>query len=135
MRIVTRCFGLSLILMFSIMIYSQMMIYNVRKDELVNCISTAMTSTQIVIQEQIEDIIYGTNTKRKSIDSNEEYLDEFVKNFYKLTSTNSKFNIKVFGIDYTKGFLDIEIESCFQLFNGQTAKIISRKTSIVDILI
>ena len=135
MRIVTRCFGLSVIFIISIMIYSQMMIYNVRKDELVNCISTAMTSTQIVMQEQIEDMMYGTNTKRKSIHSNEEYLDEFVKNFYKLTTTNSDFYIKVFGIDYTKGFLDIEIESYFKMYNGKTKMISSRKTSIVDIIL
>ena len=60
-----------------------MMVYNVKQDELVNCISTAMTSTQIVMQEQIEDVIFKTNTKRKSINSNQEYLEEFAKNEYK----------------------------------------------------
>ena len=135
MRIIARCFGLSIVLVLSIMIYAQMMIFNVRKDELVNCISTAMTSTQIVMQEQIEDITYGTETRRKTISSNEMYLEEFVVNFYKLTSSDSIYKIKVFGIDYTKGFLDIEIESQFKMFNGKTKTITSRKTSIVDIII
>ena len=45
------------------------------------------------------------------------------------------FKIKVFGIDYTKGFLDIEVESHFKMFNGEVKVIRSRKTSIVDILI
>ncbi len=135
MRIIARCFGLSIVLVLSIMIYAQMMIFNVRKDELVNCISIAMTSTQIVMQEQIEDITYGTDTRRKTISSNEMYLEEFVVNFYKLTSSDSKYKIKVFGIDYTKGFLDIEIESQFKMFNGKTKTITSRKTSIVDIII
>lgn len=135
MRVIARCFGLSVILILSIIICAQMMIFNVRKDELVNCISTAMTSTQIVMQEQIEDIHFGTNMRRKSIESNQQYLEEFVVNFYKLTTSNSTFKIKVFGIDYTKGFLDIEIESCFRMFNGEMKTIKSRKTSIIDILI
>ena len=135
MRVVSRCFGLSLILIVSIMIYAQMMIFNVRKDELVNAISTAMTSTQIVMQEQIEDITFKTHAKRKSIDSNQQYLEEFATNFYKLVTSDSDFKIKVFGIDYTKGFLDIEIESRFLMFNGEVKVIRSRKTSIVDILI
>ena len=135
LRVIARCFGLSIILIISIMIYAQMMVFNVRKDELVNCISTAMTSTQIVMQEQIEDMTFKTNTKRKTIHSNQEYLDEFAINFYKLTTTDATFKIKVFGIDYTKGFLDIEIESQFKMFNGKTKTISSRKTSIVDILL
>ena len=135
MRVIARCFGLSIILIISILIHSQMMVYNVKQDELVNCISTAMTSTQIVMQEQIEDVIFKTNTKRKSINSNQEYLEEFAKNFYKLTTKNSIFKIKVFGIDYTKGFLDVEVESHFKLFNGKTKIISSRKTSIVDVLL
>jgi predicted site-specific integrase-resolvase len=67
MRVIARCFGLSIILIVSIMIYAQMMMLNVQKDELVNCISTAMTSTQIIMQEQIEDFNYGTNTRRKNM--------------------------------------------------------------------
>ena len=134
MRIISRCFGLSVILIVSIMIYAQMMMLNIYKDELVNCISTAMTSTQIVMQEQIEDFNYGTNTRRKDIESNQQYLEEFSVNFYKLITSNASFKIKVFGIDYTKGFLDLEIESSFKMFNGQTKVIRSRKTSIVDIL-
>lgn len=134
MRVLTRCFGLSVILIISIILYAQMMVFNVRKDELISCISTAMSSTQIIMQEQIEDQILNTQTKRKSINSNEQYLNEFASHFYKLTTSNSVFKIKVFGIDYTKGFLDIEIESQFKMFNGKTKTISSRKTSIVDVL-
>ena len=109
MRVIARCFGLSVIFILSILIHMQMMIYNIRQDELINCISTAVTSTQIVMQEQIEDLTFHTSTRRKNIQSNEEYIEEFVKNFYKLTTTDSIYKIKVFGIDYTKGFLDVEV--------------------------
>ena len=86
------------------------------------------------MQEQIEDEIYHTNNKRKAINSNEEYLKEFATNFYKLANSESTFTIKVYGIDYTKGFLDVEVTSSFPMFNGQTKHIVSRKASVVDVL-
>lgn len=132
---IIRCFGMSMILIVSMMIFMQMMIFNVRRDELVNCISIAMSNTQIIIQEQIEDQIYGTNTKRKTISSNKEYLEEYTKNFYKLVTSDSDFKIKVYGIDYMKGLLDIEIESSFKMLNGDVKTIKSRKTSIIDVLV
>lgn len=133
MRIIVRCYGLIIILVVSIMMFAQMMIFNVRRDELVNCISIAMSNTQILLQEQIEDEIYGTHTKRKEITSNKQYLEEFSQCFYKLIVSDSQFNIKVYGIDYTKGLLDIEVESTFQMFNGHKKTMKSRKTSIIDI--
>lgn len=120
--------------MLSVMLFSQMMSFNIRYDELTNCISTAMTNTQIVMQEQIEDQIYQTNNKRQSIDSNDAYVDIFAQNFYKLVTTDSDFKIRVYGVDYEKGFLDIGVESSFKMFNGQTKTIYSRKTSLVDII-
>ena len=134
MKILMRVFGMSVIMMLSVLMVFQMMSMNIRRDELTTCISTAMTSTQIIMQEQIEDQVYGTNTKRKEITSNEEYLEEFASNFYKLINSDSKYKIKVFGIDYTKGFIDIEIESTYIMFNGEEKTISSRKTSIVDVL-
>lgn len=134
MRVLIRCFNLSIILIVSILIFAQMMIFNVKRDELINCISTAMSSTQIIMQEQIEDGIYGTNVRRKTITSNEQYLDEFLIHFYKLITTDSDYIINVYGIDYTKGLLDIEIESHFKMFNGKEKVIKSRKTSIIDVV-
>lgn len=135
MKMIVRCFGMSMILIVSLMIFMQMMIFNVRRDELVNCISIAMSNTQIIIQEQIEDSLYGTNNKRKSISSNKEYLEEYTRNFYKLVTSDSDFKIKVYGIDYTKGLLDIEVESSFKMLNGDIKSIKSRKTSIIDVLV
>ena len=134
MRIVCRCFGISMILIMSVLLFLQMMDFNVRRDELTSCISTAMSNTQIIMQEQIEDQINGTNTRRKTISSNEEYLEEYANNFNKLVTSNSDFDIHVYGIDYTKGFLDIEITSSFTMFNGKTKTITSRKTGIVEVL-
>lgn len=134
MRVAVRLYGLGVMFLISCMIFLQLMSFNIRRDELTSCISLAMSSTQIVIQEQIEDDLYGTNTKRKAIASNEEYLEEFATNFYKLVTTDSNFKINVYGIDYTKGFIDVEVVSYFPTFIGSTKTIKSRKTSIVDIL-
>ena len=135
MRIIMRCFGLSVIFIVIVMIFTQMMNFQIRRDELTTCISTAMSSTQIIMQEQIEDEVYGTNNKRKTIDSNQAYLEEFKNHFYKLVNSDSSFKIKVYGVDYTKGFLDLEIESSFKMLNGDIKTIKSRKTSIIDIII
>ena len=134
MRIIARCFGLSMITLFGIILFSQLMSFDVRQDELNSCISTAMTSTQIVMQEQIEDQAFGTEARRKSINSNEQYVEEFSLNFYKLVTTDTKYRIRVYGVDYKKGLLDIGVEGSFKMLNGNMKVIKARKTSIVDII-
>ena len=65
MKIIVRIFGLSVMLFYVILIFLQMIDYNIRRDELNQCISMAMTSTQIIMMENIEDQILGTNNCRK----------------------------------------------------------------------
>ena len=134
MRILTRLFGLGVVLIVVIMLFGQMMMFNIRRGELNSAISTAMSSTQIVMQEQIEDKEYGTNTRRKTISSNDEYIDEFIENFEKLITTDTVYKIRVYGVDYEKGLLDIGVEGSFKMLNGETKTFNSRKTSIVEIL-
>ena len=129
-----RIFGMSVIFVFACIMVLQMMSMNIRRDELTTCISTAMSSTQIIMQEIIEDQIYGTDTSRKEITSNEEYVEEFASHFYKLVNSDSEYKIKVYGIDYTRGFIDIQVDATYKMFNGEEKTISSRKTSIVDVL-
>lgn len=134
MRGLTRMFGLSIIFLLLIMIFSQLMVYNVKKDEVVTNVTTASSTTQYAIQEQIEDKIYGTHNARKTINSNQEYLEDFKNNLDKLMSDGSKYEIKVYGIDYEKGLLDVEVISSFKMLNGKVTTVSSRKTSIVDVV-
>ena len=135
MKIVVRIFGLSMMLFYVVLIFLQMMDYNVRRDELNNCISIAMTNTQIVMTENIEDTLYGTNNSRKRIESNEEYIEEFANNFHMLVTTNTNYEIHVFAIDYTTGLLSVEVEGTFMSLNGINKSFSSRKTSVVEVLV
>lgn len=84
MRIMVRVFGLSIIFMFVCMLFMQMMSYNVRQDELTQSITTAMTGTQTVEKENVEDRMYGTNNARMAINDDTTYKNLFIKNFAKL---------------------------------------------------
>ena len=84
MRVLIRVFGLSCIFIFVCMIFMTMTNHNVRQDELNSAISTAMTGTQTIMQENIQDELYGTNQARQKIESEAEYKDLFIKNFARL---------------------------------------------------
>lgn len=134
MKIVARIFGLSIILILSYMIAMEFTGYYVRRNELNTCIKTAMTSTQIVMQENIEDEYFGTENARKVIDSNEAYVEEFGNNFYVLPTTNTDYYIDILAVDYTKGLLHVKITGTFTMLNGQQKSFSAEKTSIIDVL-
>lgn len=134
MKIVTRIFGLSIILILSYMIVMEFTGYSVRRNELNTCITTAMTSTQIVMQENIEDEYFGTDNARKAIDSNEAYVEEFGNNFYVLPTTDTDYHIDILAVDYTKGLLHVRITGTFTMLNGQQKTFSAEKISIVDVL-
>ena len=138
MRSVTRLYGLALLFLIMILIFAQLIIYGVVKDELVVNTTTAVTATQEIMQEQIEDIQYGTNTSRRAgnpIDSNQEYIAEFKMNLDKIKPAKAEYSVNVYGVDYEKGLLDVGVVSSFKLLNGQEKTIECRKTSIVDIIV
>lgn len=134
MRLLCRLFGLGFVFIISIALFSQMMMMNVRRDELNTAISTAMSSTQIIMQEQIEDQKLGTNNRRKTISSNDEYIQEFTTNFEMLVDSDTDYTVKVYGVDYQKGLLDVKVEGKFKMLNGEYKTFDSRKTSIVEVI-
>ena len=134
MRTLFKIFGLSVSILIFVVIAMQYTDFSVRRDELDSMITTAMTSTQIVMQENIEDKEFGTENRRKTIDSNEAYVEEFANNFYVLASTNTDYEIEVYAVDYEKGLLSVGVKGSFKMLNGQTKTIYSRKTSIVDVI-
>lgn len=84
MRVLIRIFGLSCIFIFVCIIFMTMTNHNVRQDELNSAISTAMTGTQTIMQENIQDNLYGTNQARQKIDSEADYKDLFIQSFARL---------------------------------------------------
>lgn len=134
MKIISRIFGLSIVLILGYMIVFELTGYYVRRNELNTCITSAMTSTQIIMQENIEDEYFGTNNARKVIDSNEAYVEEFGNNFYVLPTTNTDYHIDILAVDYTKGLLHVKITGTFNTLNGQQKSFSAEKTSIIDVL-
>ncbi len=132
MKALIRCFMLGMSIIVLVMMFSFFQEVNVRQDELNNIVATAMTQTQTVIKEQIEDKQYKTDNKRYTISNNDEYVAEFAHNLYMLKTTNSDYHITVYGVDYEKGLLDIGVESSFRMWNGQTKTFTTRKTGIVE---
>lgn len=134
MRLLCRLFGLGFVFIISIALFSQMMMMNVRRDELNTAISTAMSSTQIIMQEQIEDQKLGTNNRRKTISSDDEYIQEFITNFEMLVDSDTDYTVKVYGVDCQRGLLDVKVEGKFKMLNGEYKPFDSRKTSIVEVI-
>lgn len=133
MKILTRIFGVCIALILTSMVFLETMNLTIRQDELNNCISTAVTTTQIVMKENIEDAIYGTDNARQKITSNEDYLKLFKRNLDELRTTNSKYDIKVYGVDYSKGYIDVGVESTYPMFNGETKTITGRQTNLIEV--
>lgn len=134
MKIQERILIFSTVIILTVMMFMQLTEYNVRQDELNNCITTAMSNTQVVMSEQIEDEVYGTNNRRKTIASNAEYVEEFANNFYKLVTSNTSYQIDVYAVDYEKGLLSIGVTGKFKMYNGEIKTITSRKTSVVEVI-
>lgn len=132
MKILIRCFLLGMVTCILVLLFSYFQEVNVRQDELNNIVTTAMTQTQTVMKEQLEDKQYKTENKRYKIKNNDEYIAEFTHNLYMLKATNSNYQIIVYGVDYTKGILDVGVKSSFKAWNGQTKTFTTRKTGIVE---
>ena len=132
MKILIKYFGACTILLLIVLIISQLSQYNVRSDELTSIVTTAMTNTQTVMQEQQMDSENDTDNKRYAFNSNEEYVAEFSKNLYMLQSTNRQLNIRVLYVDCKKGILSVEVDSSFRIWNGSMKTISAKKTGVIE---
>ena len=89
MRVLARVMGLSIMFILTSIIFIQLSSFNIHEMELSDATTTAMTSTQIVEQENIEDDIYDTTNARKVIDSNTKYQQQYVDDFAMLVGAKS----------------------------------------------
>lgn len=110
----------------------------VREDELTVITNEAISATQTSMREQIEDKYYGTHNALCNADdscykSNEDYLNDLKQNIEKSISTNSIYYIDVYGVDYEKGYLDVDIKCEYRILN-KTKVLSNRKTAIVEVL-
>lgn len=132
MKMLNRILGLTIAGLFCMLIVLQLINVDVRRDEMNTILTLAMTQTQTILEEQVQDDIYGTSTSRKRISSNEEYFQEFVTNFQKLITTNSNYQLELLDADYEKGLLDVNVICRYRNIMGQDKTMEVRKTSIIE---
>lgn len=134
MKIFIRVIGFTVIGMCVCLILMNLIDLNVRKNEVDEISRSAMNSTQIIMQENIEDEYYGTSNARKKIESSKDYESLYLENLLIQQTTNGKYNIS-FKSDYQKGMLSVNINYTYKNFLGQTQEINKKLTNIIDVVI
>lgn len=133
MKLLVRFMGLGLIEIVLIAMMFEMVSLNIREDELNTIVSMAISNTQLVMQEIIEDELYQTTNARMILDD-EKYFELFMDNLDTLISTDSVYEVRLLAIDYTKGLIDVEVDLKYRSIDGSLKVLSTRKTSIVDVL-
>ena len=133
MKLLVRFMGLGLIGIVLIAMMFEMVSLNIREDELNTIVSMAISNTQLVMQEIIEDELYQTTNARMILDD-EKYFELFMDNLDTLISTDSVYEVRLLAIDHTKGLIDVEVDLKYRGIDGSLKVLSTRKTSIVDVL-
>lgn len=134
MRIVVRIFGLTIIgVLVSITIIHTFSI-NIHLDELEKISSLAMSNTQIVMQETVEDRLFGTNNARRKIESDEEYIALYKDNLNKLISTESEYRIADYYVDYYKGLIYVDVICEYKTLFKETKYLEKKLINIIDVI-
>lgn len=106
---------------------------NNRIDEIDKASHIAMTNTQILMQENIEDYYYGTENRRVNITSAEQYLNIFKENFEPLISSDGDFNISGLADPY-RGLLYVNINYKYKNFLGKEKALNKKMINIIDVI-
>lgn len=67
-----------------------------------------------------------------SIENDEELMSEFNRTLLTQINSDSNITVKVYGINYDEGLMNIEVISDFKYFNGADGKVSVRKTIIFN---
>lgn len=133
MKILIRTLGLTIIGIFISITLMHLIDKTIRVDELNKLAYIATTNTQIVMMENIEDIVYGTDNKRLTITSNEEYLDIFKDNFEIGVTSDTTYEINDLACDYATGLLNVEIIGKYKNIFNEDKTITKKVLNIVDV--
>lgn len=132
MRILIKLFGYTLVGFFVLVCSLQFVSTNIRTQEVHKAATNAMTQTQTVMAEQIEDREYGTHAARLVWSSEDEYFNYFVDSFKIQLSTDNVCRIDMLDCDLNKGLLRVKISCFYNKLNGDVGEISLIKTGIVE---
>lgn len=124
MKTIISGFGLTIVLIFAILIQSNIINFTSRSHELNNAVNNAVIDTQRVMLNQ-----------RYPITTEEEYVAEFTQNLMQYINSDSDITVKVYSAETETGLLDIGVISEYSnlKFGGNdTKKYEVRRTSIID---
>lgn len=114
-------FGLCIVLILCLMI-------NVSVTKKTAVSNEAYDSLEQAIDQSLEVI----NTKPYKVESNEELLAEFNKALLLNINSNCNIHVKVYGVDYIQGYLDVEVSEDFVYPNGNKGVVKCRKCGVCE---
>lgn len=132
MRIFIRVMGITTIGMCVCMMLMHLIDLNIRKDEIDKISYLAMSNTQIIMQENIEDFYYKTDNARIKINSSEEYEALYRDSLAKLQTTDGTYNLS-FISDPLKGLLCVNINYEYINFLGELKTINKKLINIINV--
>lgn len=133
MRVLIKLFGYTFLGLLMLICGLQFVSTNTRTDEMETAATIAMSQTQTVMAEQIEDRKFNTNIAREHWTSEDEYFQYFVDSYKIQLSTDSKCNIDLLNASLDKGLLDVRVTCSYKRLDGKVATISTAKTGIVEV--
>ena len=121
MKSLVKGFMFVVIYIVSVLFISVVVQRYIKYNELNRIVSLSLQQSQRVLLDQ-----------RYKIDNNETYLLEFNSHLIRYAHYCKDFHIDIYGIDYQKGLIDVEVSTSlnYPFFDDGMIKL--RKTSIID---
>lgn len=113
--------GMMIITLVTILFMSAIHIQSNHQNEVDLAMTSAIQQTMKVLEDS-----------RYEINSNEQLLSEFSRNFFIQINSDSEVELTVYAIDYKKGILSIEATMYYQYIDGQRGSVSSKQTMIIE---
>lgn len=113
-----------LTIVFSTVIVATIQTRSNIQEELTTAVDSAISTTERVLYDG-----------REEFSSNQEYLNEFNDNLKELLekeNSSIQYEVDVYGIDYEKGLIDVEVRAKYKNVIGSDRECSVRKTMIIE---
>lgn len=113
-----------LTIVFSTVIVAAIQTRSNIQEELTTAVDSAINTTERVLYDG-----------REEFSSNQEYLQEFNDNLKELLEKENpsiQYEVDVYGIDYEKGLIDVEVRAKYKNVIGSDRECSVRKTMIIE---
>jgi hypothetical protein len=87
------------------------------------------------LEQAIDQSLEVINTKPYQVVSDEELVAEFNKALLLNAASDSEVSVKVYGVDYKQGYIDVEVSGKFVYGNGKEGVVKCRKSGMCEVKI